>query len=83
MIVRCPLSGSILISGKRVAPDVLFELGLAQVGPLPDVLPAPRVVEHGDGNEARVGDGDPRLAALVVVARVAHGEGVRKLSASV
>ncbi len=61
-IVRCPLSGSMRISGialrqlQRVAADVAFELGDARVRALVDVLVARAVVEHRHGRKARVGD---------------------------
>src|SRR6516165_6699425 len=83
MIVLCPLSGSILSSvtsrssAQRVAFDVLFELRLAGVGALVDVLAAAAVVEDGHRREAGVRDRPAGLTALVLVARIAQRVGAQ------
>src|SRR5271168_2236706 len=63
---------------EGIAPDILFELGRAGVGTLAYVLPAAAVIEDGDRRERRVGDRNAGLAALVVVARIAHRKGTQE-----
>src|SRR4029077_9419278 len=64
---------------QRVALYVGFELRHARVWPLADVPPTCAVIEDRDGCERGIGERDPEVAALVVVARIALREAAKKV----